>query len=256
MDSAQLGSQERGLEQSLGGSESLVANGQDSTIGHFVGLLQTGAGSSSGHFLVVVQGNVAHLFLDISHDFPLSSRVERVASLGQDPHEVVCDVSAGDVHSGNSVGQGVAFVDGHDVRHTISGVKHDTSGSSRGVQRQHSLDLHVHGGTVEGLEHDLGHLFPADNKRQFVDFLMKTMNCLYENSVDLIEKFNSSTLLRVRLIRKCYLTCWLWGSEGPRSAKRGAPQGPLGARCRKCGARSSPCRPSWLQFRARWGTSG
>ncbi|KFP29797.1 hypothetical protein N325_12372, partial [Colius striatus] len=32
-------------------------------------------------------------------------------------------------------------------------------GTARGVQGQHSLDGHVHGGDVEGLKHDLGHLF-------------------------------------------------------------------------------------------------
>ena len=50
--------------------------------------------------------------------------------------------------------------------------------------------------------------------------------------------------------------CWLWGSGGPLWAGLGAPLGPLSARCRRCDARSSPCRPSWWRYRARWGTSG
>lgn len=36
-----------------------------------------------------------------------------------------------------------------------------TSGTTGGVQGQHGLDGHVHGGDVEGLEHDLGHLLPV-----------------------------------------------------------------------------------------------
>ncbi|KGL73103.1 hypothetical protein N309_08917, partial [Tinamus guttatus] len=34
-------------------------------------------------------------------------------------------------------------------------------GTAGGVQGQHSLDGHVHGRHVEGLKHDLGHLFPV-----------------------------------------------------------------------------------------------
>ena len=42
---------------------------------------------------------------------------------------------------------------------TISRIKNDTGGTSRGVKGKDGLDAHVHGGDVEGLEHDLGHLF-------------------------------------------------------------------------------------------------
>ena len=35
-----------------------------------------------------------------------------------------------------------------------------TGGPARGVQGEHGLDGDVHGGGVEGLKHDLGHLFP------------------------------------------------------------------------------------------------
>ncbi len=56
------------------------------------------------------------------------------------------------------MGKGIAFVDGHSVGDTIARVQHNTSGTTRGVQREHSLDGDVHGGRVEGLEHDLSHL--------------------------------------------------------------------------------------------------
>ena len=56
-------------------------------------------------------------------------------------------------------GQGVTLVDGDGVwGDTVARVQHDTGGTTRGVQGQHGLDGHVHGGGVEGLEHDLGHL--------------------------------------------------------------------------------------------------
>merc|ERR1719431_2381107 len=44
---------------------------------------------------------------------------------------------------------------------TISRVHHNTSGTTRGVQGEDSLDSDIHGGHVEGLEHNLGHLLPV-----------------------------------------------------------------------------------------------
>ena len=56
------------------------------------------------------------------------------------------------------MGKGVTFVDWDSVGDTISGIENDTGGSARGVEREDGLDGDVHGGGVEGLEHDLGHL--------------------------------------------------------------------------------------------------
>merc|ERR1719445_618327 len=41
---------------------------------------------------------------------------------------------------------------------TISRVHDNTSGTARGIEGENSLDGNIHGGHVEGLEHDLGHL--------------------------------------------------------------------------------------------------
>merc|ERR1712106_376002 len=41
---------------------------------------------------------------------------------------------------------------------TISRIHNDTSGTSRSIEGEDSLDGDIHGGHVEGLEHDLGHL--------------------------------------------------------------------------------------------------
>ncbi|KAH9400907.1 hypothetical protein TYRP_002488 [Tyrophagus putrescentiae] len=56
------------------------------------------------------------------------------------------------------MGQGVTLVDGHGVGDTIAGVEDNASGTTRGVEGEDGLDGDVHGGGVEGLEHDLGHL--------------------------------------------------------------------------------------------------
>ncbi len=45
------------------------------------------------------------------------------------------------------------------MRDTVTRVEDDTGGAARGVEREHGLDGNVHGWGVEGLEHDLGHLF-------------------------------------------------------------------------------------------------
>ena len=83
-------SNEGGLEQSLGAPESLVADGEDVSVGQLVRLLQTGAGSSCLHLLLEVQGHVAQLLLDVSHYLPLGCRGQTVATLAQNPHQVVC----------------------------------------------------------------------------------------------------------------------------------------------------------------------
>ncbi|KFU93518.1 hypothetical protein M959_10685, partial [Chaetura pelagica] len=53
------------------------------------------------------------------------------------------------------VGQSITLVDGHGVGDTIPRVHNNPSGTTRGIQGQHSLDGHVHGRGVESLKHDL-----------------------------------------------------------------------------------------------------
>merc|ERR1711975_87914 len=56
------------------------------------------------------------------------------------------------------MGEGITFIDGDTVGDTITRVHDNTSGTSRGIKRENSLDSNIHSGHVEGLEHDLGHL--------------------------------------------------------------------------------------------------
>merc|ERR1712026_429896 len=131
------------------------------TVGKLVGLLQGGGGSGGGHLLLEVQGDVAELLLDVTDDLALSGGGEGVATLGEDLHKVVSEVTAGKVEPEDGVGKSVSLVDGDSVGHTISGVKDDTGGTAGGVQGEHSLDGDVHGRGVEGLKHDLSHLLPV-----------------------------------------------------------------------------------------------
>ena len=159
VDTGGLHTEERGLEQSLWASESLVTDGDHLTVGKLVALLQAGALGSGLHLLLEVQGHVAQLLLNVTNDFTLGGGGERVTTLGEDLHQVVGQVTTGEVQTKDGVGKGVTLVDGDGVGDTISGVEHNTSGTSRCVQGQHGLDGDVHGRGVEGLEHDLGHLF-------------------------------------------------------------------------------------------------
>merc|ERR1712130_667995 len=56
------------------------------------------------------------------------------------------------------MGEGITFIDGDTVGDTISGVHDDTGGTSGSIEGEDSLDGNIHGGHVESLEHDLGHL--------------------------------------------------------------------------------------------------
>merc|ERR1712178_74095 len=161
VDAAGLHSQEAGLEEGLGAPEPLVADGDDLAVGKLVGLLQGGGGSSGGHLLLEVQGDVAQLLLDVTDNLPLGGGGEGVATLGEDLHQVVGKLTASQVQTNDGVGESVTLVDGDTVGDTVTGVHDDTSGTAGGVQGEHSLDGDVHGGHVEGLEHDLGHLLPV-----------------------------------------------------------------------------------------------
>merc|ERR1712212_823828 len=161
VDAAGLHAKEAGLEKSLGAPEPLVADGDHLAVGKLIGLLQGGGGGGGGHLLLEVQGNVAQLLLDVPDPMPLGSGGEGVAPLGEDLHQVVGQLTAGQVEPENGMGKGISLIDGHGVGDTIAGVQDDSSGSARGIQGEHSLDSHVHGRRVEGLKHDLGHLLPV-----------------------------------------------------------------------------------------------
>merc|ERR1711883_46328 len=158
MDTTGLHTQEGRLEEGLRGTEPLIANGDDLAIGKLIGLLQGGGGSSSGHLLLKVKGDIAELLLDVTDNLPLSSGGERVATLSEDLHEVVGELTASQVQTEDGMGKSITLVDGDVVGDTITRVHDHTSGTTRGIEGKDSLDGNIHGGHVEGLEHDLSHL--------------------------------------------------------------------------------------------------
>merc|ERR1711935_619676 len=158
MDAAGFHSEERRLEKSLGATETFITNGDDLTIRKLIRLLQGGGGSSSGHLLLKVKSNIAELLLDVTDNLALSSGGKGVATLSEDLHQIVGELTASKIKTNNSVGKSVTFINWNTVGDTISRVHDDTSGTPGGIKGEDSLDGDIHGGHVEGFKHDLGHL--------------------------------------------------------------------------------------------------
>lgn len=62
----------RRLEEGLRASETLIADGDDLPIWQLVALFQGGGGGCCGHFVLKIQGHIAKLLLDVTHNFSLS----------------------------------------------------------------------------------------------------------------------------------------------------------------------------------------
>merc|ERR1712064_140880 len=155
MDTTGLHAKEGRLEERLWAAETLIANGDDLAIRKLIGFLQGGGGSSSGHLLLKVKGNIAELLLDVADNLPLSSGGEGVASLSEDLHEVVGELTASQVQTEDGMGESITFIDGDSVGDTITRAHDNTGGTTRGIEGEDSLDGNIHGGHVEGLKHDL-----------------------------------------------------------------------------------------------------
>merc|ERR1712073_122899 len=158
MKTAGFHSEEGRLEESLGATETLAADGDDLAVGKLIGLLEGGGGSGGGHLLLEIKSDIAELILDVTNDLTLGSGGERVATLGEDLHEVVGEFTASQVETDNGVGESITFIDGDAMGDTIARVHDDTGGTTRGIEGEDSLDGDIHSGHVEGLKHDLGHL--------------------------------------------------------------------------------------------------
>lgn len=63
------------LEEGLRAAEALVANSDDLPVRQLVALLQGGRRGCRSHFILKIQGHIAQLLLDVSHNFSLSWRV-------------------------------------------------------------------------------------------------------------------------------------------------------------------------------------
>ena len=81
---------------------------------------------------------MAQFLFDILSNLPLCGGSERVPSLREVHHVMLCNITASQTKNGV---QSVTFVDGHFVRHTVTEVHHDVRRASRNARD--SLGLHV-----------------------------------------------------------------------------------------------------------------
>merc|ERR1712072_1199291 len=158
VDATGFHSKEGRLEERLRAAETLIANGDDLAVGKLIRLLKGGGGSGSRHLLLEVKGDIAELLLDVTDNLTLSSGGERVATLGEDLHQVVGELTSSKVKTDNGMREGITFIDRNTMGDTITRVHDNTSGTSRSIKGEDSLDSDIHCRHVEGLEHDLGHL--------------------------------------------------------------------------------------------------
>merc|ERR1719474_472279 len=159
MDTAGFHSKEGRLEEGLGAAETFIANGDDLTVRKLVGFLKGGRSSSSGHLLLKVKSNIAKLLLDVADNLTLSSSGKGVSTLSEDLHKIVGKLTSSKVKTDNSMREGITFIDWDSMRDTITRIHDNTSGTARGIKGEDSLNSNIHGRHVEGLKHDLGHLF-------------------------------------------------------------------------------------------------
>ena len=158
VNATRLEAEDGRLEEGLGSTEALVADGDDLAVGKLVRLLQGGGLGGRLDLLLEVKRHVAELLFYVTDDFALGGGVECVAALGKNLHQVVGKIAAGHVDARDGMGEGETLVDGHHVSNTIARVKNDTRGAAGSVQGENSLDGDVEGWGVEGLKDDLRHL--------------------------------------------------------------------------------------------------
>jgi len=105
-----------------------------------------------------IVADVAELLLDLTDGLEIGGSVEDVAAEQQQLDQITSDIATGDIETSGQVGQRKTFVDGHNVRDTITRVDDDTSQKTLGVQGQHGLNGDVDRLEAVLLEHDLSHL--------------------------------------------------------------------------------------------------
>merc|ERR1712243_19813 len=120
VDTTGLHSQEGRLEESLRAPEPLVTDGDDLTVGQLIGLLQGSGSSSSGHLLLEVEGDIAEFLLDVPDNLPLGSGGEGVATLSEDLHQVVGELTSSQVQTDDGVRESVTFIDGDTMGDTVT----------------------------------------------------------------------------------------------------------------------------------------
>ena len=102
-----------------------------------------------------VQSDEACGLFDALDDIKLGGWRVELVDIGEQPHDVVSEDAACDLHLLDGIRDGIAFSDGDGVAHTITRVDDKTGGTAIGVQGHDSLVDEVEVADLECLEHNL-----------------------------------------------------------------------------------------------------
>lgn len=84
--------------------------------------------------LLKVESNVAEFLLDVSDNFSFSRGREWITSFHQVLDEKIGQITPSKIETQDCMRESETFVDGDGVCDTISRIKHDTGGTTRGVK--------------------------------------------------------------------------------------------------------------------------
>merc|ERR1711966_308988 len=93
MDTAGFFADEAGLEKHFWAAETFASNSNDIAIWKLVSLFLVRALTCCLHLRVKVQCDVRQLLFNITDDFTLSCRCERISTFGENLHQVFCQVT-------------------------------------------------------------------------------------------------------------------------------------------------------------------
>eukprot|EP00760_Papus_ankaliazontas_P000002 PhM_4_TR10001/c0_g1_i1/m.90410 len=111
------------------------------------------------HVRVEVRRHAAVLLLDVLGHLAVARRREGpVGLVVEQLHHPLREVASGEIEAAHRRGDAVPLEHRHRVRHTVAAVNHEAVGATCGIERHDGLDLDIHGGHAERLEHDLEHL--------------------------------------------------------------------------------------------------
>merc|ERR1719362_2573455 len=82
------------LEKHFGATETLTANCDDIPIRQFICLFAIRSLRRIFHLSIKIKCYVAKFLFDIAHNFTLSGCIERIATLCENLHEVLCQITA------------------------------------------------------------------------------------------------------------------------------------------------------------------
>lgn len=88
-----------GLDRLPKSTEFLAIKSSYLSVWQFVTLLQGRRTCCRCHLLLEVESEVAELLLDVPDDFPFGGRRETVTPLGQDFHQVICQITSSQIQS-------------------------------------------------------------------------------------------------------------------------------------------------------------